>query len=98
MERKYGKWIDLGAYINVVMTANQDKLNKEDYLMLTARTRKILEEIGWAEQWSKKSRLEGKLEGKLEDARAMLAEGDSLTKIARVTGISLKTLKAKLSV
>jgi len=48
-----------------------------------------------------KGRLEGELKGiekgKLETARAMFAEGDSLAKIARVTGISRRTLKAKLS-
>ena len=81
--------------------------------MLTARTRKILEEIGWAEQWrknarregqkegrlegQKEGRLEGIEEGKLEAAKAMFAEGDSIEKIARVIGISRRTLKAKLS-
>ena len=35
--------------------------------------------------------------GKLETARAMFTEGDSLEKIARVTGISQETLKAELS-
>ena len=35
--------------------------------------------------------------GKLEIARAMFAEGDSLEKIARVTGISQETLKTRLS-
>ena len=35
--------------------------------------------------------------GKLEIARAMFAEGDSLEKIARVTGISQETLKTGLS-
>jgi predicted transposase YdaD len=73
--------------------------------MLTARTRKIMEEIGWGEQLRQKGRIEGietgKLEGietgKLEDARAMIAEGDSLEKIARVTKIPIKTLKTKLS-
>jgi len=108
LEQKYGNRIDLSAYLHMVLTANQDKLTKEDFFMLTARTRKILEEIGWAEQWRKNARLEGrkegklegrkegKLEGKLETARAMFAEGDSLAKIARVTGISRRTLKAKL--
>jgi len=72
--------------------------------MWNARTRKMFEELGWAEQWRKKARLEGrkegelegKLEGKLEDARAMFAEGDSIEKISRVTGISKRTLKTKL--
>jgi predicted transposase/invertase (TIGR01784 family) len=95
-----------------VLTANQDKLNKEDFFMLTARTRKIFEEIGWMEQWRQKATLEGrlegrregklegrregKLEGKLEDARAMFQEGISLTKIARITRIPLKRLKKEL--
>ena len=43
------------------------------------------------------AREEGMEKGKLETARAMFMEGDSLEKIARVTGISQKTLKAKLS-
>jgi len=36
--------------------------------------------------------------GRLKTARAMIAEGDSLAKIARVTEIPLKTLKKKLSI
>ena len=36
-------------------------------------------------------------EGKLEIARAMFAEGDSIEKIARITGISQETLKTGLS-
>ena len=77
--------------------------------MWNARTRKMFEELGWAEQWRKNAFKKGKLEGiekgklegiekgKLEAARVMLAEGDSLEKISRVTGISKRTLKAKLS-
>jgi hypothetical protein len=118
LEREYGKLIDPGAYLYAVLTANQDKLSKEDFLMLTARTRKIIEEIGWGEEWRRKGELkgrqegelkgrqegrlegrqEGELKGKLETARAMFTEGDSIEKIARVTGISRKTLKAKLSI
>jgi len=64
--------------------------------MLTARTRKIIEEIGWGEKWRQKGRKEGELKGKLETAQAMLKEGDSLERIARITGISQRTLKAKL--
>jgi len=41
-------------------------------------------------------KLEGRQEGKLEAAQAMFAEGDSLDKIARITGISKKALKTKL--
>ena len=44
-----------------------------------------------------KGRLEGIEKGRWETARAMFAEGDSLEKIARVTGISRRTLKAKLA-
>jgi hypothetical protein len=61
--------------------------------MLPPRTRRIFEELGWTEQWVKK----GKLEGRLETACAMLSEGDSLEKISRGTGISRRTLKAKLA-
>jgi hypothetical protein len=100
LDRKYGKRLEMGAYLHVVLTANQDKLNKEDFNMLTPRTRKIIEEIGWGEQWRQKytkiGREEGKLEGKLEDARAMFAEGDSLAKMSRVTKIPLKRLKKEL--
>jgi hypothetical protein len=100
VDRKYGKQIDTGVYVSAVMSANQDKFNKEDILMLTARTIKIFEEIGWTEQWIKKGRLEGELKGiekgKLEDARAMFAEGDSFEKIARITKIPLKRLKKEL--
>ena len=114
LEKKYGKRIDLGVYLYAVLAANQDKFNKENHPMWNARTRKIFEELGWAEQWRKNAFKEGKLEGfekgrlegiekgiekgKLETARAMFAEGDSLEKISRVTGISKRTLKAKLSV
>ena len=117
MEPKYGKMIDLDAYLQVVLAANQEKLNKEDFSMWTARTVKIFEELGWTEKWRQKGELkgrqegelkgrqegelkgrqEGRKEGKLEAARAMFAEGDSFDKIARVTGISQRTLKAKLS-
>jgi hypothetical protein len=98
LERKYGKLIDLGAYLFVVITANQDKLSKEDLLMLTTRTRQMIEEIGWGEQWRQKYIEKGIEKGKLEDAQAMFAEGDSLEKIARVTKIPPKTLKEKLRI
>ena len=93
LEQKLGNRIDLGAYLYAVLMANQDKLSKEDFLMLTARTQKIFEEIGLGEKW----RQEGIEEGRLKDAKAMLAEGDSFAKIARVTEIPVKTLKRKLS-
>ena len=82
--------------------------------MLNAKTIKIFEELGWMDKWRKSVRLEGRKEGiekgrlegiekgiekgRWETARAMFAEGDSLEKIARVTGISRRTLKAKLAV
>jgi len=117
LEHEYGGRLDLCAYINAVLTANQDKLSKEDFYMLTAKTRRTLEEIGWGEQWRQqglekgrqegelkgrqegelKGRQEGRQEGKMEAARAMFAEGDSMDKISRVTGISPRTLKTKLS-
>ena len=50
IEKKYGERIDLSAYTSVILTANQDKLGKEDFEMITPRTQKILEEIGWAEK------------------------------------------------
>jgi hypothetical protein len=91
VDRKYGELIDVGVYVSAVMSANHDKFNKEDYFMrLTPRTRKILEEIGWAEQWVEK--------GKLEAASAMFAEGDSIEKIARITKLPLETLKENLAV
>ena len=49
------------------------------------------------EEGREKGRKEGIVKGKLETARAMFLEGDSLEKIARVTGISQKMLKAELS-
>jgi hypothetical protein len=102
LEQKYGDRLNLGAYLYAVLTANQEKLNKEDFLMLTARTRKIIEEIGWGEQLRQKGRKEG-IEtgietGKLEDARAMIAEGFNIEIISRVTKIPIKELKAKLSI
>ena len=112
LERKYGNHLDLGAYLYAILTANQEKLGKEEFLMLTAKTRKTLEEIGWGEQWRQEGRREGRLEGrregrlegrqeghhagKLEDAQALFAEGDSLEKISRVTGFPIKVLKKKL--
>ena len=103
VDRKYGNRIDMGVYVSAVMSANHDKFSKEDYFMqLTPRTCKILEEIGWGEKWRKKGRLEGikegELRGRLETARAMLADGFTLEKISRLTGISRRTLKAKLAV
>ena len=80
--------------------------------MLTKKTIKIIEEIGWGQKWRQKGRQEGLQEGlqglqkglqegiqktQLKTARALLAEGDSLAKISRVTGISVKTLKKELS-
>jgi len=105
VEEKYGERMDLSAYTTAILTANQDKLTKEDYRMLTPRTRKIFEELGWGEKWRKegelrgikKGRLEGELKGRLETARAMLADGFTLEKISSLTGISRRTLKAKLA-
>ena len=117
LEQKYGNRLNLDAYLHVVLAANQENLGKEDFIVLTARTKKIFEEIGWMEQWRQKARQEGRQEGelkgrqegelkgrqegrqegKLEAARAMFAEGDSIDKIARVTGISQRKLKTKLS-
>ena len=93
--------------------AIKEIFSKEDNRMLTAQMRRTLEEIGLGEIWRQegwqegklegwqKGKLEGKLEGieevQLSAARAMLAEGDSFEKIARVFGIPQKTLKAKLS-
>jgi predicted transposase/invertase (TIGR01784 family) len=36
---------------------------------------------------------DGKLEGKLETARIMLKEGDTIEKIARVTGLSIEEIE-----
>ena len=74
--------------------------------MLTTGMRKTLEEIGLGEQWRQqgfeegieKGMEKGIEEGRLKTARAMIAEGDSLAKIARVTEIPVKTLKKKLSI
>ena len=97
MKQKQDARLDLSAWIQAVFAANHEAIkeifSKEDNRMLTAQMRRTLEEIGLGEIW----RQEGWQEGKLEDARAMLAEGDSLEKIARVTGIPQKTLKSKLS-
>ena len=62
--------------------------SKEENRMLTAEFCEVIEEIGLGEKWRQ--------EGILKAARAMFAEGDSLEKIARVTGIQLETLKEKL--
>jgi len=97
LDRKYGERINTDVYVSAVMLANQGKFNTEDYRMLKPKTRKIFEELGWTEQWRKEGELKGKLEGKLETARAMFAEGDKIEKIARVTGISRRTLKADLA-
>ena len=59
-------------------------------LKLKAKTIKTLEGLDWGKRLIEK--------GRLKDARAMLAEGDSLEKIARVTEIPLRTLKKKLSI
>ena len=95
-EKKYGSRLDLSAYQNAVLAANQEMLKKmwEDKQMFTAKTMEIMEKCGLGA----KLRHEGIEEGKLEAARAMFAEGDSLAKISRVTKIPAKTLKKKLSV
>ena len=49
------------------------------------------------EEWLEEFREEER-ERFLEFARAMLADGDSLEKIARITGLPLETLKEKLLV
>ena len=66
--------------------AKRDELARLDYAM----------EKG-IEKGRQEGREEGMERGKLETARAMFAEGDSIEKIARVTGISQETLKAGLS-
>ena len=112
MEQKHGSRLDMKAWMQAVFAANhgavKEIFNNEGNRMLTAGMRKTLEEIGLGEIWRQEGKLEGRqegerkgerkgrLEGKLEDAQAMFAEGDSLEKIARITGISRKTLKAAL--
>ena len=66
--------------------------------MLTAKTCEIIEKSGLGAKWRKEGREEVIEEYQLKTARAMLAEGDSLAKIARVTEIPLKKLKKKLSI
>jgi len=96
MEKKYGSRLDLGAYQYAVLTANQDILGKlwEEKRMLTAKTYEIIEKSGLGAKLFQK----GTEECQLKIARAMLAEGDSLAKIVRITEIPLKTLKKKLSI
>ena len=97
LEQKYGNRINLDAYLYAVLSANQEKLKKEDFLMLTKKTIAIIEEIGWGQKWLQKGRQEGIREGiqknQLKTARAMLADGDSLAKVSRITEIPQKTLK-----
>lgn len=47
----------------------------------------------WAERERYEGKLEGKIEGKIETARMMKAEGDSIEKILRVTGLSKDALE-----
>jgi len=96
LEENYGERIDLSAYTTAILTANQDKLTKEDIRMLTERTCKILEESGWAEKWIEKGMEKGIEEGRLKDARAMFAEGIKIEVISRVTEFPLKRLKKEL--
>ena len=63
--------------------------------MLTAELCETLEKIGLGERWRKEGIEKGIERGKLEDAQALLAEGDSLEKIARVTRLPLEMLKEK---
>jgi len=65
--------------------------------MWNARTVKIFEELGWTEQWIKTGIETGIKKNRWETAMAMFAEGDSIEKISRVTGLSRRALKAKLS-
>jgi hypothetical protein len=97
LEKKYGSRLDMSVYEYAVLTANQDKLSKEDIAMLTARTRKIIEESDIWAKWRQEYIEEGIEKGKLEDARAMFAEGFKMDVISRVTKIPLKMLKKKLS-
>ena len=48
--------------------------------------------------WFEEGIEKGRKEGRLETARALFAEGDSIEKIARTTGLSLETLKENLRV
>lgn len=101
LEQKHGRRINLDAYLYAVLSANQEKLKKEDFLMLTKKTIAIIEEIGWGQKWLQKGIQKGRQEGiqegiqetQMKTARAMLADGDSLAKISRITEIPLKTLK-----
>jgi len=108
MEKKHGSRLDMNAWLQAVFAANhgaiKEIIGKEGNRMLTAEFCKTIEEIGLGEIWRQKGKMEGRQEGelkgrqegKLEAARAMFAEGDSFEKIARITGISKKTLKTKL--
>jgi hypothetical protein len=96
LRREYGSMLDIGAYLHVIVKANQQRLKKGGNDMLTAEICETFEELGWTKKWHNEGRLEGRLEGHLDDARAMFAEGDSLEKIARITKIPLKRLKKEL--
>ena len=101
MNQKHGLRLDMNAWMQAVFVANhkaiEEIISKEGNRMLTAEFCETIEKIGLGETWRKKGKLEGRREGKLEAAQAMFAEGDSIDKIARVTGISQGTLKKKLS-
>jgi hypothetical protein len=94
LRREYDPVLDIGAYLHVIVKANQQRLKKEGNDMLTAEICKTFEELGWTEKWMES----GELKGKLEDACAMFAEGDSIEKIARITKLPLDTLKENLAV
>jgi hypothetical protein len=94
--QKYSSQLDLNAWLQAVFTANhkaiEEIFSKEGNRMLTAELCETFEKIGLSERWHR----QGIEKGKLEDAQALLAEGDSLEKVARVTGLPLEMLKEKL--
>ena len=80
-------------------TATLMKLSKDERarLLHEYEVKARRDEISMLDDAREEGLAKGMEKGKLETARAMFMEGDSLEKIARVTGISQKTLKAKLS-
>ena len=86
--------IDMVANVSPAImkaTATVKKLSKDE------RAR-MIHEYEVKAQRDERARLNyARKESKLEIARAMFAEGDSLEKITRVTGISQETLKTGLS-
>jgi predicted transposase/invertase (TIGR01784 family) len=73
--------------LSILKMSNQEREVYDSYVMDSMKGRDYLISA------EAKGKAEGKVEEKMEIARAMLLEGDSIEKIAKITGLSVKDIK-----